>query len=81
MGAAVQLTKGNAEWLSAVKARGIACDTKEDIERVQIDAWPAGGYADEEIPVGHRAVRCIAFVRDDETEWLCAPDSWADMPC
>jgi primary-amine oxidase len=68
LGVAVQLTKGNAEWLSAVKARGIACDTEEDIERIQIDPWPAGGYAVDEIPVGHRAVRCIAFVRDDKTD-------------
>ena len=41
LGVAVQLTKSNPEWLSAVKARGVACQTEEDLEHIQIDPWPA----------------------------------------
>ncbi len=65
---AIQLTKTNEEWLAAVKARGVACETEEELELIQIDPWPAGGYAVHEIPRGHRAVRCIAFVREDKTD-------------
>ena len=31
LGLAIQLTKSNAEWLAAVKARGIPCDTDEGL--------------------------------------------------
>ncbi len=65
---AVYLTKSNEEWLAAVKARGIACETEEELQLIQIDPWPAGGFAHESIPEGHRAVRCIAFVREDATD-------------
>lgn len=63
METAVILTKTNPEWLAAVKARGIA-----DVTLVQVDPWPAGGFPHAAIPAGHRAVRCIAFVREDETD-------------
>ena len=63
LGVAIQLTKSNPEWLAAVKARGVPCETDEDLKRIQIDPWPAGGYPVAEVPKGHRAVRCIAFVR------------------
>ena len=66
--AAMELTRSNEEWLAAVKARGIACETKEELKLLQIDPWPAGGYAHPAIPEGHRAVRCIAFVREDPTD-------------
>ena len=56
LGIAVQLTKTNPEWLAAVKKRSIACDTKEALELIQIDPWPAGGHAIDKIPEGHRAV-------------------------
>lgn len=68
LGLAVQLTKTNSEWLTAVKARGIACETKEELELIQIDPWPAGGYAIDAVAEGHRAVRCIAFLKEDETD-------------
>ena len=68
LGLAVQLTKSNPEWLAAVKERGIACDTEEQLELIQIDPWPAGGYVNDAIPNGHRAVRCIAFLREDATD-------------
>lgn len=67
LGLAVMLTKQHQEWLQAVAARGVAVATEEDLERIQIDPWPAGGYAHPDIPHGHRAVRCIAFVREDPT--------------
>ena len=66
--AAIELTRSNEEWLAAVKARGIACETEEDKKLIQIDPWPAGGYAHPSIPEGHRALRCIAFLREDVTD-------------
>ncbi|MGI9323584.1 MAG: hypothetical protein ACR2PZ_00080, partial [Pseudomonadales bacterium] len=68
LGIAVQLTKQNEEWLHAVAQRGVATASEEDLELIQIDPWPAGGFAHSAIPEGHRAVRCIAFVRADETD-------------
>ena len=68
LGMAVLLTKQNEAWLEAVAERGVAIATEEDLERIQLDPWPAGGYAHPDIPDGHRAVRCIAFVREDETD-------------
>jgi len=68
LGVAIQLTKNHPEWLAAVAARGIACDSDEALEHIQIDPWPAGGYMVPELPAGHRAVRCIAFVREDKTD-------------
>ncbi|MEM6705043.1 MAG: primary-amine oxidase [Acidobacteriota bacterium] len=65
---AVVLTKQNEEWLKAVAARGIDVATQEALELIQIDPWPAGGFVHEAIPQGHRAVRCIAFVKDDATD-------------
>ncbi len=63
--AAIRLTKAHKGWLSAAEKRGVAVATKDDLERIQIDPWPAGGYPHPDIPQGHRAFRCIAFVRDD----------------
>jgi len=68
LGLAVVLTKQHEPWLQAVAARGIAIATEADLELIQIDPWPAGGFAHPDIPQGHRAVRCIAFVREDETD-------------
>ncbi|MCZ6870165.1 MAG: primary-amine oxidase [Gammaproteobacteria bacterium] len=63
IGIAVQLTKSNPEWLAALRAREIT-----DIENVQVDPWPAGGYPHRDIAEGHRAMRCISFVREDKTD-------------
>lgn len=61
--AAVRITKQDPTWLAAMKKRGIT-----DIENVQIDPWPAGGYQHPSIPKGHRAHRGIAFLREDKTD-------------
>jgi primary-amine oxidase len=68
LGLAVVLTKQNEDWLKAVAERGIPIATEEDLELIQIDPWPAGGFAHAAVPEGHRAVRCIAFVREDGTD-------------
>ena len=68
LGLAVQLTKTNSDWLKAVTERGVPVDTEAALERIQIDPWPAGGFVHPSIPAGHRAVRCIAFVREDATD-------------
>lgn len=68
LGTAIALTKSNAQWLAAVAARGVDVSTKEALALIQIDPWPAGGYAHNSIPKGHRAMRCIAFLREDATD-------------
>jgi len=68
VGLAVQLTKTNRDWLAAVAKRGVDCASEDALELIQIDPWPAGGYAHAAIPDGHRAMRCIAFVREDATD-------------
>jgi primary-amine oxidase len=68
MGIAVQLTKQHQGWLDAVALRGVSTASEEDLELIQIDPWPAGGFMHPQIPKGHRAVRCIAFVREDKTD-------------
>ena len=60
---AISITKQDAGWLEAVRKRGIT-----DIDLVQIDPWPAGGYQHPSIPAGHRANRTISFVREDQTD-------------
>ena len=60
---AVRIIKADPTWLAAMKKRGIT-----DIENVQIDPWPAGGYQHPSIPEGHRAHRGVAFVREDKTD-------------
>ena len=61
--AAIHITKTDAGWQAAMRRRGI-----EDFDLVQIDPWPASGYAHPSIPPEHRAHRAIAFVREDKTD-------------
>ena len=68
LGMVIALTKSNTQWLAAVAARGIDVSTQEALALIQIDPWPAGGYAHESVPKGHRAMRCIAFLREDATD-------------
>ena len=68
VGTAIALTKTNETWLSAMRARGIAVETEEDLKLIQIDPWPAGGFVHSSIPKGHRAMRCISFVKQDRTD-------------
>jgi primary-amine oxidase len=68
IGTAIVLTKSNAQWLAAVAERDVDISTKEALALIQIDPWPAGGYAHKSIPKGHRAMRCIAFLREDATD-------------
>ena len=68
LGLAVMLTKQSAEWREAVGRRGVRTDSDDALELIQIDPWPAGGFAHPAIPAGHRAVRCLAFLREDATD-------------
>ena len=68
LGTAVHLTKTHPEWLAAIAKRGIATATDEDLALIQVDPWPAGGYAHPDLPQGHRALRCISFLRTDATD-------------
>ncbi|MYD99413.1 MAG: primary-amine oxidase [Gammaproteobacteria bacterium] len=60
---AIRIAKQDSGWQAAMRRRGI-----EDFEHVQIDPWPASGYPHPSIPRGHRAHRCISFVREDKTD-------------
>ena len=60
---AVAITKADAGWQQAMRARGIT-----DFSLVQIDPWPAGGYQHASIPQGHRVNRAIAFVRSEKID-------------
>ncbi len=55
----IAITRADAEWRAAVRARGIA-----DVGQVQIDPWPTGGFVHPSVPAGHRAMRAIAFLRE-----------------
>ena len=68
LGMAVMLTKQNEAWLAAIAKRGIPVSTEKDLKLIQIDPWPAGGFVHSKIPKGHRAVKCIAFLKEDETD-------------
>ena len=41
IGIAITLTKSSAQWLEAVKARGIDVETEQAMALIQIDPWPA----------------------------------------
>lgn len=62
-GYAMKLTREDPTWQAAVARRGIT-----DLELVQIDPWPGSGFPHESIPAGHRAMRCISFVRTDKSD-------------
>ncbi len=68
MDVAIRLTKANEEWRDAVRKRGIAIDSDEALALIQIDPWPAGGYANAALPTRHRGLRCIAFIKEDATD-------------
>ncbi len=68
IGLAVKLTKSDPDWLAAMAARNVPTATDEDLERIQVDPWPAGGYPHPAVPEGHRALRCLAFLREDATD-------------
>jgi len=59
---AIVAVMGSEEFAAALRKRGI-----DDLEKVQLDPWPAGtfGIAHEE---GRRITRVIAYVRDEPTD-------------
>ena len=54
-GIAIMLTKSNKQWREAVAARGVDVTTDGALALIQVDPWPAGGYAHDSVPKGHRA--------------------------
>ncbi|HEY2428652.1 MAG TPA: primary-amine oxidase, partial [Acidimicrobiales bacterium] len=54
--------QADKRWLAAMAERGIT-----DIERVQIDPWPAGNF---DLPgeEGRRLARCVCYLRDDPAD-------------
>ncbi|MBK49469.1 MAG: tyramine oxidase [Chloroflexi bacterium] len=63
VGLATILTKKNEEYQDALKKRGVT-----NLDLVQIDPWPAGGVVHESIKPGHRAMRTISFLKENETD-------------
>ena len=60
---ALELTKADGRYQEALKKRGIT-----DMGLVQIDPWPGGGIVHESIKPGHRALKTISFLRENETD-------------
>ena len=60
---AQELTKANEDYQEALKKRGIT-----DLDLVQIDPWPAGGIVHESIKSGHRALKTISFLKENEID-------------
>ena len=60
---AIELTKADNDYQEALKKRGIS-----DLDLVQIDPWPAGGIVHESIKKGHRALKTISFLKENETD-------------
>ena len=58
-----ELTKADERYQEALRKRGIT-----DMSMVQIDPWPAGGIVHESIEPGHRALKAISFLRENETD-------------
>ena len=58
-----ELTKADERYQEALKKRGIT-----DMSMVQIDPWPAGGVIHESIKPGHRALKTISFLRENQTD-------------
>lgn len=61
-GTAMRILFSNADWIAALAKRGIAADP----EKIQVDPWPAGGFAHKDIPAGHRSMRAICFEKADQ---------------
>ena len=61
-GTAMMILFGDADWIAALAKRGI----KADPEKIQVDPWPAGGFAHKNIPAGHRSMRAICFEKADQ---------------
>ncbi len=59
----IQTVKADPDWQAAMRRRGI-----EDFALVQVDPWPIGGFAPEELEPGVRALRCISFLRKYPTD-------------
>jgi len=60
---ALELTKANKDYQKALEKRGIS-----DLTLVQIDPWPGGGIVHETIPQGHRALKTISFLKENESD-------------
>jgi|TARA_B100002051_G_scaffold152434_1_gene144163 primary-amine oxidase len=60
---AQELTKANKDYQEALEKRGIT-----DLELIQIDPWPAGGIVHESIEPGHRAMKTISFLKENQTD-------------
>ena len=72
---AVFTIKEHPDYIAALAKRGI-----DDLDKVQIDPWPAGvfGY---EAEAGRRISRCISFLREhDADNGYARPDRGADRP-
>ena len=67
VGTAIALTKTNETWLSAMRARGIAVETEEDLSRSK-SIHGQGWICSLLYSKATRAMRCISFVKQDRTD-------------
>ncbi|HLG93035.1 MAG TPA: hypothetical protein VKY15_08670, partial [Acidimicrobiales bacterium] len=59
---AIVVTKEHPGWQEAMRRRGVS-----DLDKVQIDPWPAGAFG-LEFEEGRRLARCLAYVRHEPTD-------------
>ena len=53
------LIKADANWLAAMKKRGIT-----DVDTIWVNPWPAGNFGDPD-EAGHRLLRGVSYARDE----------------
>jgi primary-amine oxidase len=61
---AIVVLLGDERYLAALAKRGI---TEADYERLQIDPWPTGNFANA-LEENRRVQRCITYLRDNPTD-------------
>ena len=60
---AIQLTLEDSNYQKALAKRGI-----KDLNLIQIDPWPGGGFVNKNIKKGNRALKAISFLKDSEKD-------------
>ena len=74
---AIQLTIEDENYQKALKKRGI-----ENLELIQIDPWPHGGFVNKNIKKGNRALKAISFFeRQRKGQCLCQANSRFNCSC
>ena len=60
---AIKLTMEDFGYQQALEKRGI-----RDLNLIQIDPWPGGGFVNKKIKKGNRALKAISFLKESEKD-------------